>query len=129
MSSRHSVFFLSFFSLFSFFYHLHHPPSCQEKCHLGIQPSFPHQYLHYCRHLYHLHITKFQQGECHLGIHPLFPHHIFLTFIFFLNYIFLHLNTGSVIWEYCLFILIIYFILAIFYIIYNFLLLNMRSVI
>ena len=93
-----------------FFNHLHLPPLSQEKCQLGIQPLSTYHYLHYCCNLYHLHIPQFQQGECHLGIHPLFPHHILFYFHFFLNYIFLHLNNGSFIQEYWLFILILFYL-------------------
>ena len=40
--------FFPFFYSCHFFNHTHHPPSCQGKCHLGIQVLFPLRYFQSC---------------------------------------------------------------------------------
>ena len=76
-------------------YHLHLPPSRQEKCELDIQPHFTHLYLHYCSHYYQLHVPQFQQGECHLGIF-LFSLIIFLKLSSVLSISFFSISTLEV---------------------------------
>ena len=100
-------------------YILHLPLSLQGKCHLGILPLFNHHIFHSCRHLYLLHLPPYQQEKFHHGILHIFPCRFFIPVIFSITYTFLHINRGSVIWEFCLLSLIVILILVIFSIIYT----------